>query len=143
MSPEREKEIRADCAAGRFKWADVDDLLAALDEARKDAARLELVWFDEPPRHPGLYWHWNGDDDCAPVPLSVMWSGTNAKCFVSMGQYGIEHAIDCDVYGGWWAKIREPGPPTEEQRHKAIAHPLRQSAMQALKSRGDAPEAGK
>lgn len=62
-------------------------------------------WSKSPPTEQGWYWHWVGDPDCAPVPISVLWSGSTNSCFVSAGQLGITHAIDCDKYGGWWTKM--------------------------------------
>ncbi|CAB3733041.1 hypothetical protein LMG22037_05761 [Paraburkholderia phenoliruptrix] len=67
-----------------------------------------FAWTKEPPSEQGRYWHWNGDLDARPVPLSVLWSGSTKKCFVGIGQYGITTAIDCDVYGGYWQPVIEP-----------------------------------
>lgn len=66
------------------------------------------VWTQEVPTEPGIYWHWNGDSDCAPVPLFVTFSGSTGKHFVMAGQVGLAHAIDCDEYGGWWMRLHEP-----------------------------------
>lgn len=65
-------------------------------------------WSKEPPKAQGVYWHWSGDLDASPIPLSVLWSGSSNKCFVSAGQYGITEAIDCDQYGGYWQVAIEP-----------------------------------
>jgi hypothetical protein len=70
-----------------------------------------LPWVKTTPTVQGWYWHWNGDEDSAPSPLSVLWSGTSGKCFVSMGQAGISEAVDCDVYGGWWLELKVPETP--------------------------------
>lgn len=67
-----------------------------------------FAWTKEPPKEQGLYWHWTGDLDARPVPLSVLWSGSTKKCFVSIGQYGITTAIDCDAYGGYWQPVIVP-----------------------------------
>lgn len=68
-------------------------------------------WTQVPPSEQGEYWHWNGDIDCCPVPMFVLWCGSTDKCFVSRGQLGIEHAIDCEEYGGWWKKMITPKVP--------------------------------
>lgn len=69
------------------------------------------AWTQIPPTTQGTYWHWSGDKDSAPLPMFVLWSGTSGKCFVSRGQLGIEHAIDCDQYGGWWKPLLHPAVP--------------------------------
>lgn len=69
------------------------------------------LWSKQPPTEQGEYWHWSGHPDCAALPTFVMWSGFNKKCFVSSGQLGIQTAIDCDEYGGWWKKISAPRLP--------------------------------
>ena len=70
-------------------------------------------WTQTPPSEQGTYWHWNGDNDCAPVPIFVLWSGTTGKCFVTRGQLGMEHATDCDEYGGWWMPLPDPKTPDQ------------------------------
>jgi len=72
-----------------------------------------IQWSKSPPIEQGTYWHWNGHPDASPVPLFVLYSGFNRKCFVSMGQLGITQAVNCDVYGGWWSRIVTPKPPKE------------------------------
>lgn len=72
-------------------------------------------WRQEPPTIEGWYWHWNGDEDSSPIPTNVQWSGTTNACFVSMGQLGLPHAIDCDKYGGWWLPMVEPATPNPEK----------------------------
>jgi hypothetical protein len=78
----------------------------------------EPEWSQQPPVHGGTYWHWNGDYDSGPLPIFVMWSGTSGKCFVSMGQLGLTHAIDCDKYGGWWKELPDPTLPTNPPAQK-------------------------
>jgi len=68
-------------------------------------------WTEEPPTEQGQYWHWNGHRDCGPEPMFVLFSGTTGKCFVSKGQLGLEHAVDCDEYGGWWMRMIAPPLP--------------------------------
>ncbi len=71
----------------------------------------QTAWSNEPPTKQQWYWHWNGDEDSAPLPMSVLDSGTSRKCFVSRGQLGITEAIDCDVFGGWWIPMQPPHIP--------------------------------
>ncbi|WP_266233688.1 hypothetical protein [Paraburkholderia sp. CNPSo 3076] len=78
-------------------------------------------WSKEPPSKQGLYWHWSGDLDARPIPLSVVWSGFSGKCFVSIGQYGITQAIDCDEYGGYWQPAIEPAMDEEIGHHGSDA----------------------
>lgn len=68
-------------------------------------------WTQEPPVDQGEYWHWNGDVDYAPLPVSVLKSGSDNKCFVARGQWGIEQAVDCEEFGGWWKRITTPVIP--------------------------------
>jgi len=71
-------------------------------------AAEEVRWSKEPPTEQADYWHWDGDEDHAPMIYHVLWSGTAKKCFVSIGQYGIDEAIWCDNFGGYWMKIEQP-----------------------------------
>ncbi len=71
------------------------------------------TWTKTPPTEQGTYWHWNGDQDSAPVPIFVLYSGFTGKCFVTMGQLGMDHATDCDEYGGWWMPLPDPKTPDQ------------------------------
>lgn len=73
--------------------------------------RSDGSWTETAPTKQGLYWHWSGSHDDAPIVLSVIYSGTNEQCFVSAGQYGIKTAIYCESYGGWWAECTPPELP--------------------------------
>lgn len=79
------------------------------------------VWGKAAPTEQGWYWHWNGDPGCSPVPMSVLWSGTTKRCFVSAGQLGINRAIDCAEYGGYWMPMQEPGTDVGGQANCATA----------------------
>lgn len=68
-------------------------------------------WTQQVPTEQAAYWWWNGDNDSAPIHLNVLWSGTDRKCFVSMGQYGFTDAKNCDECGGWWKPLPVPEPP--------------------------------
>ncbi|MBN3729473.1 hypothetical protein [Burkholderia sp. Tr-20390] len=78
-------------------------------------------WSKEPPAKQGLYWHWTGDLDARPIPLNVLWSAATKKCFVSIGQYGITQAVDCDKFGGHWQPAVEPAMDEEIGYHGSDA----------------------
>lgn len=59
----------------------------------------------------------HGDPECGPLPISVAYSGTNGNCFVTMGQLGINQAIDCNQYGGWWMPIYDPKLPSTKKQN--------------------------
>lgn len=71
-------------------------------------------WRKKPPVEPGWYWHWNGDNDCCPVPMSILFS--DGRPFITIGQLGITQPQWCDEYGGWWMRIREPATPCDRGR---------------------------
>lgn len=71
-------------------------------------------WTKDVPKQMGIYWHWNGDEDSAPLPYHVRRSGTDGKCFVTAGQYHIEKAFNCEELGGWWMPIETPELPSNE-----------------------------
>jgi len=85
-------------------------ILAMLRQEDADDGECESPWSTDPPTESGEYWHWNGDRDCRPVPIFVLYSPTTRSCFVSRGQLGIEQAIDCDKFGGHWARLPEWPP---------------------------------
>lgn len=96
------------------KLSTYKNLIAILEKLLNLAVAPDASeWTKEPPNESGEYWHWNGDIDCAPVPMFVGWSGSTGKCFVSMGQLGLTHAIDCEEYGGWWKRMKAPVVPVE------------------------------
>jgi hypothetical protein len=72
-------------------------------------------WTDKAPTEQGEYWNWNGSDDCAPVAVKVLYSRSAKSCFVAAGQLDISQAIDCSLFGGWWKRIPQPKPPTENE----------------------------
>jgi hypothetical protein len=71
----------------------------------------EPAWSSSAPENQGEHWHWTGDPDSAPTVITVMWSGSARKCFVPMNQSHSGEAIMCDVYGGYWKRIRRPEIP--------------------------------
>lgn len=72
------------------------------------SASVEDAWSAEPPTEQAWYWHWNGDPDSSPFPLSVLYSGTARKCFVQMDHSHSGQAEFCDTYDGYWMRMREP-----------------------------------
>ncbi len=65
------------------------------------------IWTKNPPTEQDFYWRWDGDEGSAPHPFFVLYSGTDDKCFIRIGEgwYG------CDVYGGWWTRNSPPPLP--------------------------------
>ena len=86
----------------------IDTNLEQISENILIAGIFSGRWTDRPPTEQGWYWHWNGDMEDSPFPLSIMYSGTDEKCFVSIGNNGIDTAINCDEYGGYWQPLVEP-----------------------------------
>lgn len=117
--------MQPEMAASKIRWIIEDTRRAALyggaanvDTAHAGAAfgqneSPSLKWTRTPPVEQGEYWHWNGDVDCAPFPLSVMYSGTARKCFVALKDTHSGQAEWCDMYGGWWLRIQQPSLPDE------------------------------
>ena len=93
--------------------------LSPFGRLRRVVEKLTAGWTKTPPTIQGEYWHWNGDEDSAPLPMFVLWSGTSGKCFVSRGQLGIENAVDCDEYGGWWMPLYAPPLPNNGHEPRA------------------------
>ena len=59
----------------------------------------------------GEYWWWNEDEDSAPVPVTVAWSGTDDRFFAEIGQLGWNRPQEVIEMGGWWKLIpQEPIP---------------------------------
>ncbi len=89
-----------------------DDVLHLSEHAELERpSNKRKRWTKEPPIKQGLYWHWSGCNDDAPIVLSILYSGTKKECFVSIGQYGITNAVYCNEYGGWWADCTQPELP--------------------------------
>lgn len=83
-----------------------------------DAGVVEERFTKDVPTEQGWYWHWNGDEECRPLPTSVLWSGCTKSCFVSTGQLGLTQAVDCKEYGGYWLKMTEPWGAIDALRAK-------------------------
>lgn len=85
-----------------------------LDAVNQAKEVQQSYWTQDTPEIQGLYWHWSGDSSDTPIVLSVLRSGTNNLCFVSVGQYGIEDAVFCENYGGFWSACVHPELPSEK-----------------------------
>jgi|GEM_PF-7067423 len=86
-------------------------ITAALNE--RGETLLHPEWTTEPPNKPDMYWNWNGDPECAPHIFSVLMSGhgPGERCFIDTGNSGIDTAIWCDEYGGYWLPVATPVRP--------------------------------
>lgn len=71
-------------------------------------------WTKELPSESGSYWYWNGDSDCSPVHIEIMWSGTTKSCFAPANQWGWTRHQDVEEMGGWWMPLNTPQPPTDD-----------------------------
>jgi hypothetical protein len=85
----------------------------ATAESKTTLADRLMGWSAEPPTEQDWYWHWNGDPECAPLPTSVLYSGSTGTCFVSRGQLGLQEAIYCSEYGGYWQRMTAPDVPED------------------------------
>lgn len=87
------------------------EMAALCLDAVHHAMDVQPHWSNEAPTQQGMYWHWSGNADDAPLVLSVLYSGGKKECFVSAGQYGIKNAVYCSEYGGLWANCPQPELP--------------------------------
>lgn len=69
----------------------------------------ELGWKDSLPDEQGYWWWWNYDG--APVPVSIMFSGTDNSYFATQGQFGWTRAQLVKDMGGMWMRLPEPETP--------------------------------
>ncbi len=89
-----------------------DDVLRLSEHAEADrAGKHRTRWTKNVPTKQGVYWHWSGSHDDAPLVVYVMYSGTKKECFVSAGQLGLTKAVYCSEYGGLWANCIPPKLP--------------------------------
>ena len=68
-------------------------------------------WRVEPPDDQGLWWWWNGDEDSAPIPIHIGYSGTDGSYFAQSGQYGWNRFQPVAEMGGQWMRLLEPAMP--------------------------------
>jgi hypothetical protein len=86
------------------------DLTAAIEQRMESPERQTCVWARELPREAGYYWHWNGDEDCAPLIWSIGIFGADERPQAYGGQYGRICTTDCAEMGGWWLAIADQMP---------------------------------
>lgn len=71
-------------------------------------------WTQTPPKEGGLYWLWLGDEDSAPIPVTVMSNEWSA--WVAPGQWGWNRAQDMDeLANAWWKPCETPSLPHNVQ----------------------------
>ena len=71
-------------------------------------------WTQKPPDRDGqgYWWWWNGDEECAPSIITVMYSGCSDKCFVCLTDDQLTRDVDSERWSGWWKAIKDEAPPT-------------------------------
>ena len=72
---------------------------------------LSGVWSKDLPTEQAWYWWWNEDPDSEPVPVSIITSGTDGRCFASKGQLGWTRHQYVEEMGGQWMRLIEPVLP--------------------------------
>jgi len=86
-----------------------EDMTEAADEiARLTAIVDKPQWQRNPPDKSGWWWFWYGDADCAPAPVSIMYSGSDGRYFASSGQLGWTRRQYVDDMPGYWMPLPEP-----------------------------------
>lgn len=60
------------------------------------------------PDKQGWYWWWNEDPNSLPVPVSIVYSGTEKRYFASIGQLGWSRPQWVEDMGGKWQMLVEP-----------------------------------
>ncbi len=102
------------CSDGSAERARIRaDLMRKWMRAALSAATIGTggQWTRDLPTKQMTYWHWDGDEDSAPLPCHVLTSATDDRRFVSANQYGVPHAVDCADMGGWWLPCPTPKTP--------------------------------
>ena len=65
----------------------------------------------------GEWWYWDGNEDNAAVPVTIMRSGhTGNDYFACAGQLGWSVAQSLEALGGWWKKIPYPERPCDRRQ---------------------------
>lgn len=94
------------------------------------------AWSKSIPSEGGLYWHWNEDEDCAPVPYNINRGLTDGKTFATPGQYGMISFVNCEDMGGWWMPCQIPAPPMSPRNPDLWpSPPLTEENIARLKAR--------
>lgn len=66
-------------------------------------------WRKEPPDEQCYWWWWNQDGP--PVPVSILFSGTENRYFAAPGQHGWNRFQWVEDMGGMWMRLPEPETP--------------------------------
>jgi len=74
-------------------------------------AGLAGAWSKELPTDQGWYWWWNEDPDDVPIPVSILASGMDGRCFASKGQFGWTRHQYVEEMRGRWIRLIEPELP--------------------------------
>jgi hypothetical protein len=95
---------------GPISKSELVEVIKKLDDDCEIVAGGEpfMSWSSDVPTEGGYYHHWTGSDDDASTILIVQKSGTNNKCFIEPGQYGLKQSIWCDEHGGYWIQVNMP-----------------------------------
>lgn len=97
------------------------------------AEASQLEW-RESPDEPGWWWWWNGDDDCIPVPVSIMYSGSEGVLFATVGQLGwTEPQFVVQDWSGYWMRFPEPEPPETVDPVEPDPEPVAQTLEEEMK----------
>jgi hypothetical protein len=100
------KFVAARCPDGSAVAGDMCD---AADEIERLMAIVDKPqWQRNPPDKSGWWWFWYGDADCAPAPVSIMYSGSDGRYFASSGQLGWTRRQYVDDMPGYWMPLPEP-----------------------------------
>jgi len=91
--------------------AQIADLTAQVEKLKADGA---MQWTKEPPNDQGLYWWWNEDEDSAPIPVTIFYSGTDGSYFAPEGQWGWTRFQPVTEMGGVWIRLHEPSTAAME-----------------------------
>lgn len=107
---ECDHKLRADTAATpvRFYIHPEGKNGDTLDFAVKGNSLEPLQWQKEP-QECGYFW-WAKEDN-APVPVLIMFSGTDKTYFAPHGQHGWPRFRKVSEMGGVWLKIEQPERP--------------------------------
>lgn len=76
----------------------------------KQPADPPPAWLHVLPDEQGYWWWWN--EDGPPIPVYIMFSGTDGRYFASVGQHGWNRVQYVEDMGGMWMPLPEPPTPT-------------------------------
>lgn len=87
------------------------EFLHCRNRSRSHGWPTVISWRKDLPAESGLWWHWNGYNDCAPAVVNISYSGCSGKHFATMGQLGWKEPQDLEKLGGFWMPCPEPPTP--------------------------------